>query len=403
MGKKFLLNGTLLLASVLFTFLVLEWGVESYFITRMPLKFYFALSDGARILAQSSKRNRLPEDYIALVGDSYAQGKGDWLLEADPNRNAPFHSAHLLQQRTGQDVITFGKGASGSVRGLVMEPIAKYTFLKQHVDAALQPPRRLLAYFYAGNDLTDNLEHLNRTFLPSHVPAALYDNAAMEEFLDEQLQQRRGAGPFPALPSNHGWLLKATFKVLANQARPAKDQDIAPPGGAVLSGSVTRVQVNGRETTLPDGLQAPGLELSETQVRDMVRVYQASLAYLRHYFADSAMTAVYIPSTLEIYDIVSPEISYVQRLPDTTALPPLQRAPREALRQRSDALCRQVRAASLTAGAGFIDARPALRAAARQRLLHGPRDWNHLNQDGYQALVTAILDQPAMDCMAPSA
>lgn len=396
MGKKGLINGALLLASVLSTFMLLEWLIERYFISQTPLKFYFALSDGVRILAQSSKRGRLPENYIALAGDSYAQGKGDWLLEADPNRNSPFHSAHLLQQRTGQDVITFGKGASGSVRGLVMEPIAKFQFLRQHVDSALQPPQRLLAYFYAGNDLTDNLEQLSLARAAGQGPADLYDDAAMEAFLQQQLSQRRNAGPYGFLPSNHGWLLKATFKVLANQAGQEQDRDVAP-AGVRYSGTVSRAQVDGRIVTLPDGLQGPGLELSERQVQDMVRVYQASLAYLRRFFAGSAVTAVYIPSTLETYDIVSPEASYVQRLPGSS-LPPLQRATPDALRRRSDALCRQVRDASLAAGAAFIDARPALRAAARQTLIHGPRDWNHLNQAGYQALANAILDQPASDC-----
>jgi hypothetical protein len=37
-------------------------------------------------------------------------------------------------------------------------------------------------------------------------------------------------------------------------------------------------------------------------------------------------------------------------------------------------------------GMGFIDARPALRAAAATRAIHGPIDWLHLNHAGYQAL-----------------
>lgn len=397
MGKQFLVNGLLLLGSVLLTFLLLEVAVERYFITQTPLKFYFALSDGARILAQSSKRGRLPENYLALVGDSFAQGKGDWLLEADPNRNSPFHSAHLLQQRTGQDVITFGKGAAGSVRGLVTEPIAKYEFLKDHVDGSLQPPQRILAYFYAGNDLTDNLKHLESAFLPHHDAAAIYDDAVMDDFLREQLRDRRGAGPFPALPTNSGWLLKAAFKVITNQAQPVRDDEVAP-AGTTAGGTTTRALVDGRETFLPDGLQAPGLELSDSQVSDMVRVYQASLAYLHRYFAGSAMTAVYIPSTLEVYDIASPEVSHVQRLPGKADAPSVRIASRKSLRRRSDVLCRQVRSAALAAGAGFIDARPALRAAARRRLIHGPRDWNHLNKAGYEALTSAILDQPQADC-----
>ena len=34
----------------------------------------------------------------------------------------------------------------------------------------------------------------------------------------------------------------------------------------------------------------------------------------------------------------------------------------------------------------FADATPALRAAAETNVIHGPRDWDHLNRIGYEAL-----------------
>uniref|UniRef100_UPI000AC6DD42 hypothetical protein n=1 Tax=Methylogaea oryzae TaxID=1295382 RepID=UPI000AC6DD42 len=169
--KRIALNSALVLASLLATLLVLEIVLERGPILQTPLKFHFALSDSARFLAQSSKRSPLPADYIALVGDSYAQGKGDWMLDADHQRNAPFHSAHLLQQRTGVDVVSFGWRHRGSVGGFVVEPSAIFPFLKRHVDADLAQPRQVLAYFYAGNDLADNLLDLRRDFSPSTAAA----------------------------------------------------------------------------------------------------------------------------------------------------------------------------------------------------------------------------------------
>jgi len=45
-------------------------------------------------------------------------------------------------------------------------------------------------------------------------------------------------------------------------------------------------------------------------------------------------------------------------------------------------------------GVEFIDATPALRVAGKTRLLHGPRDVNHLNAEGYQVLAHAIQSTP---------
>jgi hypothetical protein len=55
----------------------------------------------------------------------------------------------------------------------------------------------------------------------------------------------------------------------------------------------------------------------------------------------------------------------------------------------------------------FIDARPVLRVAAAKSVLHGPQDWNHFNDDGYQVLgafvARAINDTVGNECMNWSA
>jgi len=50
-----------------------------------------------------------------------------------------------------------------------------------------------------------------------------------------------------------------------------------------------------------------------------------------------------------------------------------------------------IKAASGDLGAGFIDVRPELRAAAAHDVIDGPKDWNHLNKLGQEALADAIL------------
>jgi hypothetical protein len=55
---------------------------------------------------------------------------------------------------------------------------------------------------------------------------------------------------------------------------------------------------------------------------------------------------------------------------------------------------------AIAQGIGFIDTRPTLRAPASATPLHGPRDWNHLNESGYRALGTYLARRiagPASD------
>jgi len=58
---------------------------------------------------------------------------------------------------------------------------------------------------------------------------------------------------------------------------------------------------------------------------------------------------------------------------------------------------RLIRAATAEQGAGFLDLRPAIRAAGIDDLLHGPRDFKHFNRKGMEVLgraVAARIDSP---------
>ena len=111
----------------------------------VPLRLHLHLPEDVRVFAQSSKSGVVPHDPVLLLGDSYAQGAGDWLLETDPNRNGPFHSAHVINRLSGRDVITLG--VSGA-------------YSKDAWYLRLPPPHVAVVYFSEGSDLNDNLGFL---------------------------------------------------------------------------------------------------------------------------------------------------------------------------------------------------------------------------------------------------
>ena len=77
-------NLMLLLSSI---FLIMAFGEWLFpkFIGKLPLRLYGLIDKDLRVLAQSSKKNQIPKDYIALTGDSYAVGAGDWLNQVLEN------------------------------------------------------------------------------------------------------------------------------------------------------------------------------------------------------------------------------------------------------------------------------------------------------------------------------
>ena len=155
-------NLILLLASI---FLIMALGEYLFqkFIGKLPLRLYGLIDKDLRVLAQSSKKNQMPKDYIALTGDSYAVGAGDWLNQVLENHfgdSPDYSAAHLIHKKTGIDVVSFGRAGAGSFDGIWLEPVSQFLYINSVRGYKLSPPKHLLIFFYEGNDVYDNIQFL---------------------------------------------------------------------------------------------------------------------------------------------------------------------------------------------------------------------------------------------------
>jgi hypothetical protein len=378
----------LLFFTIISTFLVCEYVAENFLIKKVPIKFQFSLPNGLAVLAQSSKAERIPKDYIAIAGDSYAQGKGDWLLEINPNSNNAFNSAHVLNQLTDRDVINFGKVGASNIGGWVKEPIAKYQFIHDKIDESFVQPNIILAYFYAGNDLADNVIQLHQDFIPKYGESALSKDEIWQKYFIKEIKNRK-VGPYKYSLGNLGWFPKSVYLVLKNEI---KHKTVDKKLGDIhiqTTGEINRVLVNGKEVSLPDRLQAPSLELNSQDTELGFLALSHSLKYLKHFFNNSQIVVVYIPSVLESYSQVSEKIGISSRETANEKLAQEIYSTSE-LMKRSDELTERVKSIATEQGLKFIDTRPQIRAASSQQMIHGPIDWKHYNRKGYEALAQSV-------------
>ena len=121
-----LLESLLVIGSIGVTYVAAEAAFAFVGLRYIPLRLQAYLPEDIRVFAQSSKAGVLPRDPVLLLGDSYAQGYGDWLLESDPNRNGPFHSAHVIQRLSGRDVVALGESGAGSAEAMAAFPAIAY-------------------------------------------------------------------------------------------------------------------------------------------------------------------------------------------------------------------------------------------------------------------------------------
>jgi hypothetical protein len=361
----------------------------------VPLRNQFDVPQDLRVFAQSSKAGVIPQDPVMLLGDSYAQGFGDWLWESWRRGNGPFHSAHVINRLTGRDVITLGVGGAGSAEGIAAFPAAAYRDSRKSWYLRLPQPRLAVIYFYEGNDLNDNVRFLTR-----------YVGDARAADLGEQID--RALAAYPAQVASHpGWLRhlpllrfflniarrrlrELTHGGSAGTAAAAEPNEAAPPPASFPPNIV---EVAGRSVELPAALQGPSLELSDEDMRRGALVYERSLAFLQKLLPDTPVLVVYIPSPLASYRLHSPQVTIERYRADFAEGP----YPRERVAAHSDAVCELIRAATIGRHVGFFDLRPAVRSAARNELLHGPIEFRHFNRKGMELLgreVAARIDRP---------
>ena len=361
----------LLLVSLSAAVALVEVLVLPRLIKSPPLKLQRGFTHTMQILTQSSKEGLLPEDYILLLGDSYARGYGDWLDTADKSANDPYHSAHVLHELMDRDVLSFGKGGAGSIMGTVITPGRQFKVLQQR---GLTPPQAVLVYFYEGNDFWDNLRYLRRHFDHRYDRARVLEDDYFDAFLQDEYRHQVDSPVIAERILTFGYVKGLWRSLFGEENSPA------------IPGETNRVLIDGEPLAIPDEVQSPVLEFDEQELRIAAHVADRSLRLLKTIFPDADIHLVYIPAPLSIYELASETVSVQTYLRRASVYPA------GKVTEFSDKIRAEMGETARHYQVGFLDPTDLLRAAARQRAIHGPGDWKHFNEAGYRILGRAIAD-----------
>jgi GDSL-like Lipase/Acylhydrolase family len=371
-------NALLLIISVGATYLVASFVIFRFLLPHLSFNLHPHFPDIAEVFAQTSKAGTVPRDYIALLGDSYAEGQGDGLIAAGGDRARFVHSAHVLHGLTRRDVVNLGLGGAGSVQAMVRQP-ARILMGDCFLYPRLDPPRRIFVYFYEGNDLEEN------GYIAGRVAA---EGAVTRETIARYVGDHYGTPPKFRCFTDLG---ETTFKMAHFLITNADTFE------ALRKPSTRNNVFSGGTPHAAPALQKPPAEMEAGAREAALTVFDVSLEWLRRNFS-AAVTLVYVPSPAAIYRPAEPSVDVYTRWPvnEVRAMPA---ADIYAASQRT---CEQIRALALARGARFLDMRPALRAAAATTVIHGPQDWNHFNATGYrvlgETLARSIDEEQSTDC-----
>jgi hypothetical protein len=368
-----IVNLLLAIVSTLLSYVVLEYAVFRVALPYLPIDVRMHLPDIVDVLSQNSKAGYLPHEYVALIGDSYAEGLGDWLLQQGGDRTKPFHSADVIRQATGRDVVSFGKGGAGSAEAIVRRTARELPASRCTVFPALEIPRQMFVYFYEGNDVEDNIHFLDRVDSRYHRT----DATAIDRYLAEDYGTTY---PWHC----HSQLADLTVSMASFAFRyhvlgwPVDNCGTEAP-------HANHLIVNDRTIDAP-ALLGPAMTPigDDHTIRTGMGVLARALSWLRMRFTGVPVEVVYIPAALSVYRHAGDTVTYCIGTNIVRTAP-------AAKVERNHAFIRDLaRDTAARQAIPFLDATPALRAAASAQVIHGPRDWDHLNKIGYHVLGSLV-------------
>ena len=372
-----MINAGVAAASLAVTYLAIQFVFFRFLLADLPPNVRPYLSDRARVFAQTSAAHEIPHDYVALLGDSYGEGVGDWMLAAGGEKKRPFGSADVIHTQTGRDIVSFARAGASSADAMVLRVAHALRGGDCYAFPPVEEPKRFVVYFYEGNDLDDNNTLIERAGLPRGPRLA----AATDVFFDHDYGVESRWQCY-----NH------LAEMVERMARFVIREKLRRPIYIDLPESRNRILVAGTPTATPE-LQVPSMALDDGAMADGITVFDRALAWLRRNFPAAPATVVYIPSPAAIYRHAVAEV-VGRDIYDLDTARKLGRAvlldgrafPVSQVYARSQRICEGIRAASLKNGAGFVDARPELRAAGARQAVHGPHDWRHVNETGYRII-----------------
>jgi hypothetical protein len=356
--KTFLLNTGLTVVSIFAAYALMEL-LFRFAMPALPMALFNNECRELRTIGQSSKREKTPsQPYIAILGDSYGAGQGDWFISNNYNPNSRYQATHVLQSITGQDVVSLSRAGAGNYDGAAIYAINTWRYLNNN-GFDFEAPGTIIVYFYEGNDISDNLQFLSRHFEPKYDISRLNDDEYFALF-SKEMDTKFCQGTLPRLQDKFlvGNLLSRYVEGILYSA--TRNRRPTPPG--------TRYEaiISGKNHQLPDTLETDLTQYPAEHIENSCRLFDRTLVRLNEVWPDAQKFVTYIPSPLTIYSFR-----------DDNAV---------ARVDLSNSIEKQIMSLSAQHNFTFIDFTPVVRHAAQTQLLHGPKDWNHFNKAGYELL-----------------
>lgn len=389
--RELLSNLTFGALPLLVLYLIFEFFIFKNLLMVLPLRYQQSLLEPIQMLCEISKRTTMPKDYTLILGDSYADGWGDWVQSNDPGKNEPYATHDLLYQITDIDTVEGGFAGGSVLESLIRKPINRYRYLRKTLLYRVKDPKRVLFFFYEGNDLRDNLNRFTKDKLFEEPLdfKRVYDKTYFRWYLDTIVPKSDALYYDVKRFKWHYNLVSFHLARRMTERLFEKREKMTPLPIPLAKRGTNALMIKNEKIFVPRGDIISVPNLTENDMKLSLYMTGECLDTIHDFFPDAEFTIVYIPSPATSYEFISERLT-VRR----DNAPGIRVDKRSVVFERSDHMYQALETLAQEHSMGIIDSRRYFRDAAKTLgFLHGPRDWYHLNRQGYDVLAKAIVSE----------
>lgn len=379
------------IASLAVLYLVSSWLFFRWATLLFPFSvtFHYLFENmGDNVALQYSRSGAVPENYVAILGDSYAFGQGDGLTQLQGSMRPAYNVTHFIHESTGKDVVSFGIPSSSSLKAYVEDPVSQLRFANKSFITRIAKPASIVLYFYEGNDIEENFQEIRERLVPQgYDKSRLQDYSYFRDMVHRNIVEKnslyrdeRPAWEIDGLRVFHFLRTAARF-VFMHEGFSGKYKEIESHDAH--AGAVNKVWMAGKVVAVPDGFQGPSMLIDASQTDEGFAVLEHAVHVVRDTFPGVPVALVYIPSPATVYRFASTDIDLWDMINNPDERP---HRPTAEIRPRSNMFCRRVMEVARKNAVFFHDARPVILEHGSREFLHGPVDWHHFNLQGYRVL-----------------
>ena len=334
-------------------------------------------------------------NYVAILGDSYAQGGGDAYL----NGIYDYSIMHHLHKNDKKNYLSFARAGYGSISAVSnLVKMHKLSHLSYFIKD-LNKPESIIFFFYEGNDLRDNIAEYNG-FIKNNEEISDYTlrriNAKIKLTNLDKLVNN-----FPILP-----FIGELYKDIENLFTRAFTRNGLKEIKTLITSRIKKLF--GHTIVLDDipvdnltwinsvknhekiknirPVQGAAIHLVDKEISIALEIFFESIKYIKSWSQTNKIYIVYLPSPISTYVWNEPIVIYYQN-----NLEKIKTTSNEKNNLNSIFIRNQIKNFSKNNGIEFLDTTDYIFEKGKNAALHGPLDWGHFNYEGYKNISNYMI------------